>query len=191
MWRPGACARSFCRSHSVKYWIGYGIAALRSMTLSEGTWTRRLAPHASAIPTTVAEVMTRAPHTIGRDATLSHASDLMSTHDLGLLPVVDGDQIVGLLYQRDLCVVEALGARDQRVDDVTAAMNARVYLVAPGDLVADVVRVMAEHEYGCAVVVDRRRVVGIFTVTDALGLPARTVSKTVERCTELRAGTAV
>jgi CBS domain-containing protein len=55
-------------------------------------------------------------------------------------------------------------------------MATEVYAVAPGDLVADVASTMGERKYGCAIVVDRGHVVGIFTATDALALLARATS---------------
>lgn len=47
---------------------------------------------------------------------------------------------------------------------------------APGDRVCDVARTMGERHYGCTVIVDRKRVVGIFTATDALQLLTRLTS---------------
>ena len=62
------------------------------------------------------------------------------------------------------------------VDSVSEAMATAIYSVSPGDRVADVARTMGEHKYGCAIVVDRGHVVGIFTATDALALLARAMS---------------
>ena len=125
-------------------------------------------------PTTIAEVMTDAPHTIRGDAKLSRAYDVMRRFGLRHLPVTDGSTLVGVLSQRDLFFVEGVaGGVDGRVEKVAQAMAHDVFCVAPGDLVTDVAREMGEHKYGCAVVVDRGSVVGIFTATDALRLLAR------------------
>ncbi len=48
----------------------------------------------------------------------------------------------------------------------------RRLVVAPGDLVADVAREMAERGLDCAVVVDRGQVVGLFTASDSPAHPA-------------------
>ena len=124
----------------------------------------------------IAEVMTRAPHTIGRDQRLARAHDIMREHGLRHLPVLDGGKLVGVLSQRDLYFVEALAGVDQRLDPVAEAMASEVYVVAPGECVADVARTMGQHKYGCAVVVDQGHVVGIFTATDALALLAKAMS---------------
>lgn len=126
--------------------------------------------------TTIAEVMTSTPHTIGRDQRLARAHDIMRQHDLRHLPVLEGGKLVGVLSQRDLYFIEAIAGTDVEMDSVAEAMQSDLYVVAPGDLVADVAGTMAQHKYGCAVVVDRGHVVGIFTTTDALALLARAMS---------------
>jgi acetoin utilization protein AcuB len=82
--------------------------------------------------------------------------------------VLRAGKLVGVLSQRDLYFVESVAGVEATVDTVADAMSADVYTVAPSERLADVVTAMAQHRYGCAVVVDRGHVVGIFTVTDAL-----------------------
>ena len=53
-------------------------------------------------------------------------------------------------------VIEAIGVSDAGCDEVVQAMGAEFYAVAPGDCVCDVARVMGQHKYGCAVVVDAK-----------------------------------
>lgn len=130
--------------------------------------------------TVIAEKMTLSPYTIGRHEKLSHADELMREHGLRYLPVLDGGKLVGVLLQRELHSVEAITGVDSRVDSIGAAMVRETYAVAPGELVADVARTMDDHKFGCAVVIDRGRVVGVLTATDALalhcaGAAARTV----------------
>jgi CBS domain-containing protein len=126
--------------------------------------------------TTLAEVMTRSPLTIQAHETLAHAYDAMNEHGLRHLPVLDGQRLVGVVSLRDLYVVEALSPGGEPAQHVVQAMEREVYSVAPGDCVRDVARTMGEHKYGCAVVVDVGRVVGVFTATDALALLSRAMS---------------
>ncbi|MDB4937737.1 MAG: hypothetical protein JWP87_4709 [Labilithrix sp.] len=134
------------------------------------------ARRANARTTTIAEVMTTSPHTITIDQRLSRANEVMRQYGLRHLPVLAGTKLVGVISRRDLYVIEAIGVVDAGCDEVAQAMGAEFYAVAPGDCVGDVARVMGQHSYGCAVVVDRGHVVGIFTATDALSLLARAIS---------------
>jgi acetoin utilization protein AcuB len=118
------------------------------------------------------QVMTRTPYTIGSEQSLAKAHAMMREHGLRHLPVLRGGKLVGVLSQRDLYFVESIAGVDDTVDTVADAMTPEVYTVGPEEKVSDVVRTMAVHRYGSAVVVDRAQVVGIFTATDALFLLA-------------------
>ena len=118
--------------------------------------------------TKLRQVMTPAPHTIGSDQKLSVAHRLMRDHGLRHLPVLRGGRLVGVLSQRDLFFLESLNDVEVDIDCVADAMTQDVYTAHPEDLLRDVARVMANRKYGCAVVVEQGRLLGIFTVTDAL-----------------------
>jgi CBS domain-containing protein len=47
-------------------------------------------------------------------------------------------------------------------------MTADVYVTSPNASLAEVAATMAEHKYGCAVIVDGKDVAGVFTTVDAL-----------------------
>ncbi|MCP4424700.1 MAG: CBS domain-containing protein [Chloroflexi bacterium] len=65
---------------------------------------------------TVDKVMVKGAdlHTIGPDATLEDAAELMSIHKVGGLPVIDDDIVIGVITETDLLVElqNLLGARD-------------------------------------------------------------------------------
>jgi acetoin utilization protein AcuB len=132
------------------------------------------AQHAATL--TVRQVMTRAPHTIGKEQTLAHAHEVMRAHALRHLPVLEAGKLVGVLSQRDLYFLETIHDVDTTIDVVADAMAPDVYSVGPEEKLRDVVRQMGTHRYGCAVVVDRAHVIGIFTVTDAVALLAEVLT---------------
>jgi len=94
----------------------------------------------------------------------------MRQHDLRHLPVLEHGKIVGLLTQRDLYFLETIAAVDPETECVDEAMSPDVYSVTPSAKIHDVVSEMAKHKYGCAIVVENSKVVGMFTTTDALRL---------------------
>ncbi len=114
---------------------------------------------ALGVRTVIAEKMTLSPPTIGRHEELSRAREVMLVHGLRHLLVLDGGKLVGVLLQRDVHSAEAMARVGTRVDSVGEAMLRETYVVAPGELVADVTRTMAHHPYDCAVVVVASRVV--------------------------------
>jgi acetoin utilization protein AcuB len=52
--------------------------------------------------TTVGEVMTKQPLTVTPDSTMGAAAELMLKHHLGGLPVVEGEQLVGIVTESDV-----------------------------------------------------------------------------------------
>lgn len=114
------------------------------------------------------DVMTPAPHTIGSDQTLARAHRMMRDGNLRHLPVLRAGELVGVLSERDLYFMETIRSVDANIDQVLDAMTPDVFTVGPDDLLKDVASEMAVRKYGCAVVVEGSRVLGIFTATDAL-----------------------
>jgi len=116
---------------------------------------------------TIQRHMTTAPHSIGVDQTLAVAHSMMQEHHIRHLPVLTAGKLVGMLTDRDLRLVESLKDVDIKKVTVEEAMSSFVYSVDPDTLLDEVVRTMAEHKYGSAVVLQNGKVVGIFTTVDA------------------------
>jgi acetoin utilization protein AcuB len=117
---------------------------------------------------TIRSFMTPAPHTIGVDQTLAAAEELMRAHQIRHLPVLDGGQLVGMLSARDVAVIRSLpGVNAARVA-VAEAMTPHPHALSPDSALEWVAADMAAHKLGSTVVVDKGRVVGIFTTVDAL-----------------------
>lgn len=118
-----------------------------------------------AIPR-VDRFMTASPHTIGIDQPLAQAHAMMGKHKIRHLPVLRGGKLVGVLTDRDLHLVETLKDVDPGTVPVEDAMSTNVYSVAPGDPLDEVAAEMADHKYGCAVVMEGNHVTGVLTTVD-------------------------
>ncbi len=121
--------------------------------------------------------MTKLPHTIGKEQTLTMAHTLMRSHHIRHLPVLDGGRVVGVVSDRDLNLLETL--RDVDPDDVAVedAMTPDPFTCSPTESLSSVARVMAEKKYGAAVVTEGHKVVGVFTAVDGL----RVLSEILDR----------
>ncbi|MBK6531521.1 MAG: CBS domain-containing protein [Deltaproteobacteria bacterium] len=112
--------------------------------------------------------MTPAPHTIGRDQSLTSAHHMMREHRIRHLPVLSGGRVVGLLSERDLALIETLHSVDPDLTIAEEAMTQAPYTVTPDTPLDEVVATMAGQRYGSALVMEHERIVGVFTTTDAL-----------------------
>ncbi len=117
---------------------------------------------------TVRHHMTAGPHSIGQDQMLAEAHRVMREHHVRHLPVLSGGKLVGIVSERDLHLVETLRDVNPMRVPVEEAMTSDVFTVAPDEPVEATAREMAEHKYGSAVVMERGKVIGVFTTTDAL-----------------------
>jgi acetoin utilization protein AcuB len=117
---------------------------------------------------TIRKFMTPNPHTIGQEQTLAVAHRMMRENRVRHLPVLEGGKLVGVLSQRDLHLIETLRDVDQETTTVEEAMTMDVYVTNPNTPLEEAARLMAEHKYGSAVVVDRGKIAGVFTTVDAL-----------------------
>jgi len=117
---------------------------------------------------TIAERMTRTPHLIGAEQSLTAAHEMMRSNGIRHLPVLHGGKLVGLVSQRDLHFVESLRDVDPAEVRVEEAMTQDVYAVTPKTPLKEVVSEMAERKLGSAVVIEGTKIVGVFTTVDAL-----------------------
>ena len=126
----------------------------------------------------VGDWMTRSPITIQSTATIMEAIHLLKEKSIRRLPVMTGEQLVGLVTEKML-----LGYAPQRgtsMDQwelhyvlsktpVTEAMNPRPYMVRPSASLADVAQHLHDRKLNGVLVVDEHgRLEGLLTTTNAL-----------------------
>jgi acetoin utilization protein AcuB len=117
---------------------------------------------------TVRDYMSPCVHTIGKGQTMATAHAMMRKWKIRHLPVLDAGRVVGLLSIRDLHLVETLSDVDPTKVPVEDAMSAEPYTIAPEADLRTVAVEMATRRLGSVLVVNRDKVVGIFTTVDAL-----------------------
>ena len=114
----------------------------------------------------IREAMTSSPTTVELSTTAREAAELMRSKDVGSLPVVDGDRLVGMITDRDLAlrlVGEGKGA-DTPVGDLASK---DVVTIDPQQSVEEAARLMAEHQFRRLPVCEEDgRLVGILAQAD-------------------------
>lgn len=122
----------------------------------------------------VSECMSSNVRTIRPDETLKAASKLMLDLDVGILPVTDGQRLIGMITDRDVAVrglAQGLGP-DARVRD---AMSSEVLYCFADQEVDEVAENMSDIKVRRLPVVDRgKRLVGIISTGDLTRAGAET-----------------
>lgn len=115
----------------------------------------------------IQKYMTYVPRSIGSDQTLEQASETMRKLHLRHLPVLKGGELIGVLTDRDIKLVMSFRDVDVAKLKVEEALTPDPYVTRPDAPISEVVSHMADKKYGCALVVDNGKLVGIFTEIDA------------------------
>lgn len=112
-------------------------------------------------------LMTPFPYTIDAGEGIPQAVELMETHSIHHLPVTDDSELVGIISDRDVIVVQALGKKlveQVVVGDLVHGELCCMDLNTPLNLVTDA---LLERKIGSVLVTREEKLVGIFTLTDA------------------------
>ena len=115
-------------------------------------------------------VMAPFPYSINARAPLTKAQEMFETHHIRHLPVMENDDIIGVISEKDLSRAVSLGHKLEEEPELEVGdlVHYRPYMVDVSDPVPVVVEAMMEKKIGSAIVLRDGEIVGIFTSVDAL-----------------------
>ena len=112
-------------------------------------------------------ILTKDPEVIRPDASISDAARKMKQVDVGMLPVCDGQRLVGAITDRDLVIRALAQGRDPTLTQVAAVMTRDVVYCFDDDDIQEAARIMEEKQVRRLPVLDRqKRLVGIISLGD-------------------------
>jgi CBS domain-containing protein len=135
----------------------------------------------------VKDIMTRQVEVIHPEATLWEAAKKMASLDVGPLPVCTGEELVGMLTDRDITVRATAQGRDPKTTRVHEVMTPDVIYAFEDDDVSEAARIMREQQIRrLAVLNQSKRLVGIISLGDlsVYSGDAHRVGKTLEAVSE-------
>lgn len=126
----------------------------------------------------VSKIMTKKLITISLEDNLYKAERLFKEHHIRHIPVVDNDQIIGMLSLTDLERISFLDSFDSneiKIDNAVYNMLNIAQIMVKNPVVINVnvtiktvVEILAKNEFHALPVVDNNLLVGIVTTTDLL-----------------------
>jgi CBS domain-containing protein len=115
----------------------------------------------------VREAMTRMPRSATLSLTAVEAARMMQSEDVGSLPVVDGEQLVGIVTDRDIAMRVVAGGKDPDSTTVSEIFSPDPVTVLSDQDLDEALELMALHQVRrLPVVEDGDRLVGILTQAD-------------------------
>ncbi len=100
------------------------------------------------------------------DATVYDALRLLAERDIGALLVIKGEDLVGILSERDYArkvILQGKASMHTRVDEI---MTARVLVVTPGNTLEEAMALMTEKHLRHLPVVEGEKVIGLISIGD-------------------------
>jgi CBS domain-containing protein len=114
----------------------------------------------------VRDAMTEDPRSIGVSASVVEAARLMREGHIGSLPITDGEQVLGMITDRDITTRVVAEAADPETTSVGDVCSRDVVGVEVDKDPEEVVELMARHQVRRLPVVEDGRLVGIVAQAD-------------------------
>lgn len=106
--------------------------------------------------------------TIGPDATVYQALELLADKDIGALPVVADGNLIGMFSERDYARKVILMGKTSQTTTVGELMSRPVFSVGPQDSIESCMRLMTEKRIRHLPVMEGDRLAGIVSMRDLM-----------------------
>jgi CBS domain-containing protein len=104
--------------------------------------------------------------TISPQATVFEAIQFLAQKNIGALPVVEGDKLVGIFSERDYTRKVALEGKSSHTTKVLEIITTNVATISPHDTVEDAMRLMTENRIRHLPVMEDGRMIGFVSIGD-------------------------
>jgi CBS domain-containing protein len=134
--------------------------------------------------------MTERPRCVTPETPVFEAAELMANEDVGSLPILDGDKLIGVVTDRDIVVRAVAEKKDPRGMPVREVATHDPVTVHADDDLSDALKLMATYQVRRLPVVDEdNRLVGVLAQADvAMGAREKAVGEMVEEISQTPTG---
>jgi CBS domain-containing protein len=123
------------------------------------------------IPGTVDSILNHKSATVWHVAPTTmvfDAIELMSKHNIGALPVMEGDRLIGVFSERDYTRKVVLKGKTSKTTMVREIISTPVVTVVPDATVEECMRLMTDKRIRHLPVVEDKSLVGIISIGDVV-----------------------
>jgi CBS domain-containing protein len=111
----------------------------------------------------VRDAMARIVHRAKKNDKVGDVANTMKLKDVGFIPVVDGEVLVGVITDRDIVVSCIAEGHDPRGETAEHLMTRQVATVGPDEDIEEAGRMMEREEIRRLPVVENGRLVGVLS----------------------------
>lgn len=135
---------------------------------------------------TIQDVMTPDVRYLAPTDSVRRAASLMDELNVGAIPVLDGEALVGMITDRDIAIRSTAKGKDPETDRVGNAMSPEVRTCHPGQSVDEVLREMGDQQIRRVPVIDQtsHKLVGIVSLGDLAKTQSGSVDNALREISE-------
>jgi CBS domain-containing protein len=123
------------------------------------------------ITTTIGSILNRKGTTVWSVSptnTVFEAISMMAEKNIGALPVMEGDRLVGMISERDYARKVILLGRGSRETSVAEIMSVNVRTMGLGDSVQECMQIMTENRVRHIPVLENDKLIGLISIGDCV-----------------------
>jgi CBS domain-containing protein len=115
----------------------------------------------------VRELMSSNPRSVSSESSVADVARVMRDEDVGLIPIVDGDRLIGTVTDRDVTIRVVAEQKDPQSVQVREIASTDLVTIDPQQDLDEALRLMAQHQVRRLPVVEEDgRLVGIVAQAD-------------------------
>jgi CBS domain-containing protein len=119
--------------------------------------------------------------TIGPEATVFEAIQLMADKNIGALLVTDKDKLTGIISERDYTRKVALKGKSSKELKVREIVSEHLVHVTPGHSIEECLRLMTDHRVRHLPVLDGEKIAGVVSIGDLVNWIISAQSTTIRQ----------
>ena len=114
----------------------------------------------------IRDLMTDSPTTCETSSTIADIAKVMRDQDVGPVPIVDGDRLVGIVTDRDIVLRVVAEGRDPSSTTVRDIVSSDLVTVTPSTTLDEALQLMSQSQVRRLPVTEGDRLVGIVAQAD-------------------------
>ena len=115
----------------------------------------------------IRDLMTPSPATVSPDQPVIESAKIMRDEDVGIVPIAEGDRLVGTVTDRDITTRVVAEGKDPQSTPVSEIASTQLVTIDPDQEIEEALRLMAQHQVRRLPVVEEDgRLVGIVAQAD-------------------------
>jgi len=125
---------------------------------------------------------------VSSQTSIHNALIILADHNVGALPIVDDNNLVGIFSERDLARLQAKPKPTSLDTPLEKVMTKKVYTITPATKTEECMQMMTDKHIRHLPVIDDEKLIGIISIGDVLKAVINTQQDFIKRLQEYISG---